>query len=269
MLVITFYKWKDRIMRIALVSDIHGNLAALETVAADIRHRGVDKVVNLGDSVSGSLWPQETAQYLMASGWLHLAGNHERQLLTLPPEQQGLSDRFAHTQLGMTELAWLAGLPSVLHLDNDVLLCHGTPHSDHIYLLETILNGSTILASPDMIEQRLQGTRAAVIACGHTHIARSIRLKGMLLLNPGSVGLPAYADDCPPHTVETGSPDARYAIIEYRNGSWQAKHYNIAYPYRYAASLAEQRQRPDWAAALRYGRVSLPSNAEPNQHYPV
>ena len=54
-------------MRIALVSDIHGNLAALEAVAADIRRRGVDRVANLGDNVSDPLWPQETAHYLMAS----------------------------------------------------------------------------------------------------------------------------------------------------------------------------------------------------------
>ena len=58
---------KDKPMRIALVSDIHGNLAALEAVAADIRRRGVDRVANLGDNVSDPLWPQETAQYLMAS----------------------------------------------------------------------------------------------------------------------------------------------------------------------------------------------------------
>ena len=125
-----------------------------------------------------------------------------------------------------------------------------------IYLLETICNGSTVLASALAIKQRLQGSRAAVIACGHTHIARNIHLEGMLLVNPGSVGLPAYADDCPPHTVETGSLDARYAIIEYRNGRWQASHYRIAYPHQQAADLAQQRQRLDWAAALRHGRIT-------------
>jgi predicted phosphodiesterase len=69
--------------RIALISDIHGNLAALEAVAADIQKRAVDCVVNLGDSLSGPLLPLETAQLLMAAGWLSLAGNHEQQLLTL------------------------------------------------------------------------------------------------------------------------------------------------------------------------------------------
>jgi predicted phosphodiesterase len=68
-------------MSIAVVSDIHGNLAAIEAVAADIRRRGVDTVVNLGDSLSGPLLPRETAQFLMGQGWTHIAGNHERQLL--------------------------------------------------------------------------------------------------------------------------------------------------------------------------------------------
>jgi predicted phosphodiesterase len=69
-------------MRIAVVSDIHGNLPALEAVVADIARRGVDAVVNLGDSLSGPLLPLETAQFLMAQSWTHLAGNHERQVLT-------------------------------------------------------------------------------------------------------------------------------------------------------------------------------------------
>ena len=74
-------------MRIAVVSDIHGNLAALQAVVADVQRRGVDRVINLGDSLSGPLLPLQTARFLMASGWLHLAGNHERQVLTQTPAQ--------------------------------------------------------------------------------------------------------------------------------------------------------------------------------------
>lgn len=84
----------EQSVRIAIVSDIHGNLAALEAVALDIQRRGVDAVVNLGDSLSGPLLPRETAEFLMAKGWLSLAGNHERQLLTNPPEQRSASDAY-------------------------------------------------------------------------------------------------------------------------------------------------------------------------------
>ena len=68
-------------MRIAFISDIHGNLPALEAVKKDILQRGVDQIVNLGDSLSGPLLPRETAQFIMAEGWYSLAGNHERQIL--------------------------------------------------------------------------------------------------------------------------------------------------------------------------------------------
>ncbi|WP_432382428.1 metallophosphoesterase family protein [Duganella sp. P38] len=111
-------------MRIAFVSDIHGNLPALEAVVADIARRGADLVVNLGDSLSGPLLPLETAHFLMArQDWLHLAGNHERQILH--PHQRTESDVFAHARLGAPELAWLAGLQPQRRLNPEVLLCHG------------------------------------------------------------------------------------------------------------------------------------------------
>jgi|SRR5471032_2888823 len=95
-------------MRIAVVSDIHGNLPALQAVVADFEAYGVDQVVNLGDSLSGPLLPQETAEYLMATHWFHLAGNHERQVLTLPPERTVPSDAHARSQLSAQALAWMA-----------------------------------------------------------------------------------------------------------------------------------------------------------------
>ena len=52
--------------KLALLSDIHGNLPALQQVVADLQRRGVERVYNLGDGISGPLWPAETAQFLMA-----------------------------------------------------------------------------------------------------------------------------------------------------------------------------------------------------------
>lgn len=129
-------------MRIAIVSDIHGNLCALEAVVADIRRRGVDTVVNLGDSLSGPLLPCETAHYLMAQPWIHLAGNHERQILNLHAKSDP-SDVYAHSQLGDVELAWMAKLPSAFRLSDQVLLCHGTPSSDCTSLLQTAERNAT------------------------------------------------------------------------------------------------------------------------------
>jgi putative phosphoesterase len=237
-------------MRLAIVSDIHGNLAALEAVVADIKRRDVDHVVNLGDSLSGPLMPGETARFLMAQDWTHLAGNHERQILELNA-QSGPGDKFAHAQLGAAELAWIAGLRPVLQYSDDILFCHGSPRSDVTALLETAERA----ASREDIAERLGETECTLIACGHSHVARSVRTaSGQLIVNPGSVGQPAYADDHPyPHLIETGSPDARYAIIERRDGQWQSSLLSVPYDSSAMAALAHARGRPDVAYALSFG----------------
>lgn len=79
---------------VALLADIHGNLPALQAVIADIRERGIARVANLGDCLSGPLWPQETAALLMQEKWATIAGNHERQLLTLVPGAMGATGRY-------------------------------------------------------------------------------------------------------------------------------------------------------------------------------
>lgn len=242
-------------MRIALISDIHGNLAALEAVTADLRRRGVDAVVNLGDSLSGPLLPLETAQFLMAQGWISLAGNHERQILVGDASRRGPADAFAHARLTAKELSWLESLPPTLQLSPEVFLCHGTPASDVQYFLETIDGGLVRAAHSAEIEARLGSETSAVVACGHTHIPRVVRAKqGQLIVNPGSVGLQAYADDRPsPHTMETGSPDARYAIVEKVGDGWSTSLLCVPYDHRAMARLAKLNGSSRWEHALLTG----------------
>lgn len=244
-------------MRIAFVSDIHGNLPALEAVVADIRRRSVDQVINLGDSLSGPLLPLETARYLMAQDWLHLAGNHERQLLTHNAAQMGASDAFAHARLTAKEWAWLASLPATHAWSELVFLCHGTPTSDLENFLETATPQGLRAARLEEVAQRLGEVSAELIACGHTHLPRVCRTaEGQWIVNPGSVGLPAYAAEHPyPYVVENFSPDARYAIVEYVNAAWHVSLLSVPYDHEAMAQLAQQNQRPDWAHALRYGVV--------------
>ena len=242
-------------MRLAILADIHGNLGALEAVAADLRRRGADRVVNLGDSLSGPLLPKETAQFLMARDWVHLAGNHERQVLTLGPDQQGASDRYTRAQLGPAELDWLASLRPAQALDGEVFLCHGTPASDQTHFLATVEPGGLRDATPAEIEERLGGLTASLVACGHTHLARRVRsARGQLILNPGSVGLQAYADTQPsPYTVENGCPDAQYAIVEKRSDQWCSQLISVPYGAKAMAQLAGLREARDWVSALRSG----------------
>jgi predicted phosphodiesterase len=244
-------------MRIALVSDIHGNLAALEAVVADIRRRGVDRIVNLGDSLSGPLLPLETAQYLMATGWPSLAGNHERQII----EGKGPripSDEYAHSQLTHAEFDWIRSLVHRADLTPEIFLCHGTPASDIEYFLETLEDGIVRPASAREVDRRLGPVQSALVACGHTHVPRAVKSgRGQLIVNPGSVGLQAYDDIHPtPHIVQTGSPDARYAIVEEAADGWVAALLSVPYDYRSMARLARLRGRPEWEHALLTGYAS-------------
>jgi diadenosine tetraphosphatase ApaH/serine/threonine PP2A family protein phosphatase len=238
---------------LAVLSDIHGNLAALERVVADAEARGCTRFVNLGDILSGPLWPKETAEYLMARDWPTIGGNHERQLLTLEPGRMNLSDRYTMACLEEGQLAWLNSLPPTLQWDDQVFLCHGTPASDLHYYLHRVEVWGVREATVEEVEESSNDRTDRLILCGHTHLPRIVRRpSGGMVANPGSVGLPAYDDDHPyPHAVETGSPDARYAIWDGESLQLIA----LAYDHEAAARQAELNNRSDWAHALRYGRV--------------
>ncbi|MCX9154805.1 metallophosphatase family protein [Niveibacterium sp. 24ML] len=243
-------------MRIAIVSDIHGNLPALEAVVADIRRRGADIIVNLGDSLSGPLMPRETAHYLMAANWPTLAGNHERQILTEPIASQCESDASASRVLGEAELAWLRAQPATLQLGGDVFLCHGTPQSDVEALCETVTPAGARIANDDELRARLTGRAEALIACGHSHVPRLRQHATQCVLNPGSVGLQAFRATLPyPFYVETTSPDACYAIAQKHGSVWQASLHTVRYDFEPMARLADAGGRPEWAHALRTGRA--------------
>lgn len=250
-------------MRLALLSDIHGNLAALQAVVADFGRRGVDAVVNLGDSLSGPLLPRETAQFLMAQDWVQLAGNHERQVLTLQPHDCDPSDAYARAQLTAGELDWIASLKPFHSYSEEIVLCHGTPAHDGEYFLESVEPGRLRPATQDEVGQRLGPIDASVVASGHTHVPRMLRSSsGQMLINPGSVGQPAWDDDRPIyHAVENGAPDARYAIIEHAGGRWSAQLIAVPYDHEGMAALALRHGRPDWECILRTGYVPRPTAA--------
>lgn len=246
-------------MRLAVLSDIHGNLPALEAVLEDAGRRGCDLIVDLGDIVSGPLWPRETLERLLPLALPTIAGNHERQLLG---DLSGMGDSDAHARRALTpaQLDWVASLPATLRLD-DVLLCHGTPDSDLAYLLEEIAPPHTRPAGADTVARRLDDPRAegaALVLCGHSHVPRALRLPdGRLACNPGSVGLPAFHARHPvPHRVENGAPHARYALLERTGGLWQAELLAVPYPHESAARRAAEQGQPEWEHALRHGRMA-------------
>ncbi|ODT43655.1 MAG: metallophosphoesterase [Methylobacterium sp. SCN 67-24] len=247
-------------MRIAVLADIHGNVLALEAVLADlVRLGGADLTVNLGDLVSGPLWPRETVERLMSLDWPTVRGNHDRRAATDPLDEMGASDRFAYDRLTGSQRDWLEALPVTLEVSPGVLAFHARPDHDERYLTEVIADGHLVRAPLSLIEKRLAGTEQSrrLLLSGHSHRPDLIRLTdGRILFNPGSVGDPAYRDDsAPAHVSEQGSPLARYGIVEVDGaGTLTSVEFRaVAYDHEAAAHRAEESGRPEWAYALRTG----------------
>jgi predicted phosphodiesterase len=222
--------------RFALIADIHGNIWALDAVLADIDRRGVETVFDLGDSLGGPLDPEATLDRLIGRGIPSVMGNDDRPML---------------------HLAWIAALPRTREPDPDILLFHGTPDSDLVYLLEDVQPEGVRLRDSASIRELLGETRHSLFACGHSHTPRTVQLDpGRLIVNPGSVGLPAYRSDEPyPHVMEAGSPHARYAVVTHVGAGWQVEHIAVPYDYAAASRTAASNGRPDWAQRLLTGRV--------------
>lgn len=236
--------------RFAVIADVHGNRWALEAVLEDIARRGIRDIVNAGDHLFGPLDPAGTADLLMRLDLPGVAGNQDRELVEGQPAN--------HAVLSAPHREWLASLPVRLELPGEILLFHGTPELDNVYLLESVRNeGAVSLATIAEIYVRLGNLPQSLLLCGHTHIPRAVGVGGRLIVNPGSVGLQAYADDLPePHVMETGSPHARYAILQQSETGWRVEHLAIDYDFEAAAQTAERNRRPDWAWRLRTGRVA-------------
>ncbi len=245
-------------LRFAAIADVHGNYLALEAVVADIRAQGIAEIVNLGDIASGPLDARRTMDTLMALGAVHVLGNHDRYLIDRPPEKMGSWDRPAYAQLDQSHLDWLRTVPPTRVFRDQVFLCHATPADDEVYWLETVLpDGTVLMASLETIEQAAGGISQPLILCGHSHLARAVRLRdGRLIVNPGSVGSPGYRDVHPyKHVVEAGTPDARYAILELADGAWRVTFRHVPYDHDAMAALARENGQLELASALATGWI--------------
>lgn len=263
----------DAISPLAVLADVHGNRWALDAVLADAEAAGAARFVDLGDCVSGPLDPRGTAERLMALGAPTVRGNHDRQvaaLAALAPGDPvraaaGAADAFACEQLTDAQHRWLAALPAALPgsaVPAGLRCCHGIPGDDATYLLEEVTPDGLRNRGPAAVRELLGDPGdATVVLCGHSHLQRLLPLAdGTVVVNPGSVGLPAYDDDTPhPHVAESGSPHARYALLHPAGERrWRVELRAVAYPWQEAARAARARGREDWAAALETG-LALPT----------
>ena len=154
-------------MRMAVISDVHGNLPALEAVLADVKNRGADFTVNLGDCVTSPLWPKETFEALQSLALPTVRGNHDRWIEEFPDDKLSSAGRFARKALTAEQRRALHSLPPRIGLGDGILACHGTPNDDSTCLLEESLDdGRFVPARRDVLKTRLRGeTTTRVVLC--------------------------------------------------------------------------------------------------------
>lgn len=247
-------------LRIALVADIHANVWALDAVLDDIRQQHVDTIFNLGDILYGALKPRATYDRLRALGdLLTIRGNQDRQIYDATEKDRRANPTLNYViqDLGAEPINWLGTLPPTATFEEEIFLCHGTPASDETYLLEDVGSGRPMIRPEAEILKLVKSVRHPVIVCGHTHIPRLVSLpNGQMVVNPGSVGLPAYSDDAPvAHTMENYSPHASYAILTNTGAGWNVSFHKVAYDYGPASGCAAALGRNDWARQIATGRV--------------
>jgi len=243
-------------MKIAFISDIHGNSWALKAVLEDIKGKGITEVYDLGDSLYGPLDPKGT--YHLLTDWKieSIRGNQDREIIeNTDGSEKNPTLKYVRNQLFDKAMLWLRELPASRIVHDQIYLCHGTPANDSGYLLEQLHNDFVGIKDYNQIEVMLADVKQKIIVYGHSHRPSLVETQERIILNPGSVGLPAYDDELPmPHKIENFSPKARYGIIGL-DRKITIEHIAVSYDYENAALAAEKNKREDWARWLRTGRA--------------
>jgi predicted phosphodiesterase len=196
-------------LRLALISDIHANLPALEAVLADIGIRQVDATYHLGDLVGYAPWPHQVIALIQRHNIAGVAGNYDSTVATnykhcgckyedsVQEAQSHLSYRWTLEHTDATSKAWLGSLPFRLDVRPEgghltapsAILVHGTPTLNTLYWTEDRPDDFCLKMA------RHAGARAGdVIAFGHTHLPWHRELEGIHFINTGSVGRPKDGD---------------------------------------------------------------------------
>lgn len=247
-------------MRIALLSDVHANLPALDAVLGDIGARGdVDVTYHLGDLVGYAPWPNEVVARIRDAGIAGVAGNYDSTVaLHAPhcgcryedPRQEELSHlSFAWTleQTSPASKAWLATLP--FRMDLRPLGGHASGPTITLLHGNQVLN--TVYVHADRTDDFLAkmgaavGARAGDVVCfGHTHVPWHRRVEGVHYVNTGSVGRP-----------KDGDPRAGYIVLQIdADGIVETSIVRVRYDVeRAAAAIANSTLPSEFANYLRAG----------------
>ena len=230
-------------MRIAVLSDIHGNLPALEAVAADLEQHAPDQVWCGGDVCFGGPWAKECIEWVRDAGWTTVKGNTD---VWATGDAQGLPadadeaaqmsemirDVAAAHQLSDEDVSWLLNLPLGHKSPGGLLLVHGTPDTPF---------DAPMPDAPAAAFAPYEG-QATIVLYGHVHHAFMRRLaEGTLVLNPGSVGLPLDDDT------------ASYLIVDRDAADLTFRHRRV--PFDREAAASEARRAPDAITSWFLGKL--------------
>jgi len=229
----------DGPVTIALISDVHANLPALEAVLADARQKGATAVLNAGDSIGYGAFPDEVISSLRSSHVLSVIGNYDQAVLvkkwkTGRPRSRDkqIAMRFAYHHLSKENRAYLAGLPREYRLrvkGNTILVTHGSPDSLTEYLVQE--------TPESRFREIAQKTKADIIVTGHSHLPSIREIDNVVFVNCGSVG-----------RTEDGDPRACYALLTLDPLS--IVHVRVPYDIDRAIDAIRNRHLPDSFARI-------------------
>lgn len=221
-------------VRIALISDVHGNLPALEAVLEDAREKGVTAVLNAGDSVGYGAFPDEVVTLLRSSGVLSVIGNYDQSVLVKKwksgrprSRDKHIAMRYAYRNLSGKNRRYLKNLPTKIRLrvrNRTLLVTHGSPDSITEYLV------------PETPQSRFSEIAASagadIVVTGHAHLPSVHETDGVWFVNCGSVG-----------RTEDGDPRACYALLTLE--PFSIVHIRIPYDIERAVVALRNRHLPD------------------------
>lgn len=243
-------------MRLALISDIHGNLPALEAVLGEIAGENIDEILCLGDVAVGPQ-PGETLDRVRELGCPVVLGNWDAYFIHgFPSHESEIGRQLVEMgewwagQLTSKQRAFIETFAEELKRPGLVAF-HGSPRSYEDFIYAT---------TPDSeLTQMLDGTRAPLLAGGHTHFSMVRHFDGALFVNPGSVGLPFAKQE----EVMRISPWAEYAIVDWHDGLLSVDLRRTAFDVDSLLELIRTSGMPhaDWWAGLWFKPRQAPLRA--------
>ena len=212
-------------MKIAVLSDIHGNLTALNAVLNDIANLGISKYIIAGDHICDCPEPNEVLEKVKKLNAYIIKGNREEYVLNY---HKGMHDEWnkykqmasvvwTHNAIDKDNMKYIEELPEQLSISlpqmDTIRVVHGSPSA----IREDLFPDKY----PERLEKALNSINESVLICGHTHESWSIVSHNKLVVNPGSVGVPFNKSKC-----------AEYAVLSWEDNKWIVSHHKVKYDFK-------------------------------------